>query len=390
VQFLSNIAQFLLVVGISFAVLALITSFIRFQHISRRVVEADQAVDPHDAFQVQIANRLGTVHLEPEPFLVMVLAPDNPPPIAGRRDEEAGEGLLDAIEKSLEKGLRGTDTVVRMGDDRIGAIVDAARENATSIVQRLLAGASGPSATFSFCAGISTHPENGNRVKTLMESATASLHAASLKGRGQFVLSAFEGDLRPAESSMAPGSGGGGSQEILDPLTGVLRQDRVHIALQKYVAQYRKQEAPVSILVLDVDHFERYGEHYGPSAGDEILRRLGVFLQGAVRESDLLACLEERTFLIAMGCAPRDAMIAAQRIIGAVKKTAFPVGGSSLRITLSLGVAGYPDHGGHPRKLVEAATTALQGAKDSGRGMCLMYEPTMRPPAKKSRPAEMF
>jgi diguanylate cyclase (GGDEF)-like protein len=380
VHYLSNIAQFLLVVGISFALLALISSFIRFQNISRKAVESDNAIDPHDAFQVQITNRLGTAHLDPEPFLVMVLA----------RDEEAGEELLDTVEKRLKKLLRGTDTVVHIGGGRIGAVVDAPRENAEAIVQRLLDGISGQSARPSFCAGVSTHPENGNRVKTLMESAAASLESAVLKGRGQFVLSTFEGAPSPAASSPAPGSGAGGTPAVVDPLTGVLRQERLSVALQKYVAQYRKQEAPVSILVLEVDHFERYGEHYGPSAGDEILRRLGGFLQGAVRESDLVSRLEDNLFLIAMGCAPRNAMIAAQRIIGAVKKIAFPVGGSSLRITLSLGVAGYPDHGGHPRHLVEAASAALQAAKENGRGMCLMYEPSMRAAKKKAGPAEMF
>ena len=387
-QFLSNIAQFLLVVGISFALLTLITSFFRFQHITRKAGEADNAIDSHDVFQVQIANRLGTAHLEPEPFLVMVLAPDNLPPIAGRPGEKAGEELLNAIEKRLKEMLRGTDTVVHMGGGRVGVVVDASCENAGSIVRRILDGASGQPAHFSFCAGVSTHPENGNRVKTLMESAMASLQAAVLKGHGQFVLTAFESAPRPAAS--APDSGAGGAQAIVDPLTGVLRQERLSIALQKFVAQYRKEEAPVSVLVLEVDHFERYGEHYGPSAGDEILRRLGGFLQDAVRESDLVARLDENMFLIAMGCAPRDAMIAAQRLIGAVKKTAFPVGGSSLRITLSLGVAGYPDHGGHPRHLVEAATAALQAAKENGRGMCLMYEPSMRAAKKKPGPAEMF
>jgi diguanylate cyclase (GGDEF)-like protein len=343
VQFLSNIAQFLLVVGISFALLTLIASFIRFQQITRKAGEVDNAIDPHDAFQVQIANRLGTAHLEPEPFLVMVLAPDNMPPITGQQDEKAGEALLDAIEKRLGKMLRVTDTVVHMGGGRIGAVVDASRENSESIVRRLLdgvrkepaAGASARSADLSFCVGVSTHPENGNRVKILTESATASLQAAVLKGRGQFVLTAFEGASRPAASLPATGSGGGGAQTVVDPLTGVLRQERLSVALQKFVAQYRKREAPVSILVLEVDHFERYGEHYGPSAGDDVLRRLGEILQGVVRESDLLGRSEEKTFLIAMGCAPRDAMTAAQRIIGAVKKTAFPVGGSSLRITLA-------------------------------------------------------
>jgi diguanylate cyclase (GGDEF)-like protein len=387
VQVLSNIAQFLLVVGISFAALTLLVSFIRFQSISRKAVEAEKAVDPHDAFHVQIADRLGTAHLEPEPFLVMVLAPSNQP-VSGHQSEMVGEDVFVAIEKRLKSLLRSADAVVHMGGGRIGIVADASRENAVNIVQRLLDGVAGQSAGLSVCAGVSTHPENGNRVKTLVESATASLQAAVLNGRDQYVLTAFEGSSRPA----APGaeSGAGGAQAVVDPLTGVLRPERLSVALQKFVARYRKERAPVSVLVLEVDHYERYGEHYGPAACDEILRRLGGFLQVAVRESDLVARLEDTTFLIAMGCAPRNAMIAAQRVISAVKKVAFPVGGSSLRITLSLGVAGYPEHGGHPRQLVEAATAALQVAKETGRSMCLMYEPFMRAAKKSAGPAESF
>ena len=108
-QLLSNIAQVLLVVGISFAVLTLITSFIRVQHIARKVGEADHAIDPHDAFQVQITNRLGTAHLEPEPFLVMVLAPDNLPPATGPQGEKVGKDILDLFGEYVKKMLRGAD-----------------------------------------------------------------------------------------------------------------------------------------------------------------------------------------------------------------------------------------------------------------------------------------
>jgi diguanylate cyclase len=143
-------------------------------------------------------------------------------------------------------------------------------------------------------------------------------------------------------------------------------------------------------MVLEVDHFERYSEHYGPTAGDDILRKLGEFLQSAVRESDLVGRSGEEAFMIALGCASRDAMVVAQRIISAVKKTVFPTGGSNLRITLSLGVAGYPDHGGHPRQLMDAATAALQTAKEWGPSRCLMYEPSMRASRKSSGPVDVF
>ena len=388
-QFVSNIAQFLLVVGISFAVLTLIVSFIRFQNVARRAVESDQAIDPHDAFQVQIANRLGTAHLEPEPFLVMVLVPDGVPSAAATHYEKLGMDRLELFAEYIRKMLRGTDTVVQIGNSRIGAIVDAPRENAEAIVQRLreaFRGSPGRSTSFSFCVGVSAHPEDGTLVKALVESATASLEEAVLRGRGQLVLAAGAGSA----SSAAPVSAAAATSSALDPLTGVLRKERLGGALQKYVAQYRKRDLPVSVLVLEVDHFERYGEHYGPSAGDEILQRLGGFLQESVREADLVGRLDGNTFLVAMACAPRAAMIAAQRMINAARKIAFPVSGSSLRISICLGVAGYPDHGGHPRHLVEFATAALQAAQENGRGMCLAYEPTMRPANKTTGPAETF
>jgi diguanylate cyclase (GGDEF)-like protein len=397
VQIFSNIAQCLLVMGVSFVVLTLIASFYRFQNIARRAGEAGNAIDPHNAFQALIANRLGTAHLEPEPFLVIALAPDSLPPLTGSQDDQEGKELLDGILMRIQQSLRGSDTAAHIGNGRIGAIVDAARKDAENIAQRLLdevpkepiACASGHTANISVCAGIATYPENGSRVKTIMENTMASLQAAVLKGHGQFVVTAIEGIPRPFVPPPAPGAGYRYPAAV-DPLTGVLRSERLNTALHKYFAMYRKREAPVSIVVLEVDHFEQYGEHYGPSAGDEILRRLGELLQNAVRESDLIGRSREETFVIAIGCAPRDAMIAAQRIIGAVKKTAFPAGGTSLRITLSLGVAGCPDHGGHPLHLMEAATAALQAAKENGRNMCLMYEPSMRMSKNKPGPANEF
>ena len=170
-QFLSNIAQCLLVMGISFVVLTLIASFIRFQNIARQAGVVDNVIDPHDAFQVQIANRLGIAHIESDPFLVMVMvfAPDNLPPLTGRQDDKAGEELLDGIKRRMQKMLRGTDTVVHIGGGRIGAVVDAAREDAENIARRLLDGvrkeliacSSEQATSIGVCAGIATHPENG-------------------------------------------------------------------------------------------------------------------------------------------------------------------------------------------------------------------------------------
>ena len=394
VQILSNIAQFLLVVGVSFAVLTLIASVIRFQHIARKASEPDEAIDPHDLFQVEIANRLGTVHLEPEPFLVMILGPGNLPPGVELRNQKAVEAFLDAIEGRLKKMLRGTDTVVHIGGSQIGVVVDAARGDAEGIARRLLdevfrepvAGVPAELADLDLSMGVSTHPENGTRVRTLMEAATTALHDALHKGPGRFVLTA--GGETPGDDRESAREGTKEAER--EPLSVLVEPDRMSIALPKYIAQYRKQEHPVSTLVFGVDHFERYGEHYGASTGEMILRQLGEFLQNAVRVSDLVGLADERSFLIAMPCAPAEAMIAAQRLVNAVKRRSFPAGDSNLRVTCCAGVAGYPDHGGHPRQLVDAATSALEAAQDNGRGMCLMYEPSMRPARNRGGSVERF
>ena len=219
-----------------------------------------------------------------------------------------------------------------------------------------------------------------------MEAATTALHDALHKGPGRFVLTA--GGETPGDDRESAREGTKEAER--EPLSVLVEPDRMSIALPKYIAQYRKQEHPVSTLVFGVDHFERYGEHYGASTGEMILRQLGEFLQNAVRVSDLVGLADERSFLIAMPCAPAEAMIAAQRLVNAVKRRSFPAGDSNLRVTCCAGVAGYPDHGGHPRQLVDAATSALEAAQDNGRGMCLMYEPSMRPARNRGGSVERF
>ncbi len=393
-QILSKIAQFLLVVGVSFVALTLIASMIRFQRITRKASEPDETVNPHDLFQVEIANRLGTAHLEPEPFLVMILGSGNLPPEVEQRNQKAGEPFLDAIEGRLKKMLRGTDTVVQIGGNRIGVVADAPREAAERIAGRLLdeafrepaAGVPAEPAALDLSMGVSTYPENGTRVKTLMQAAAASLHDALHKGPGRFVLAA--GEDAPGDDQESPPEGTKETER--EPLSVLVEPDRMSIVLPKYIAQYRKQERPVSTLILGVDHFERYGEHYGSSAGEMILRQLGEFLQDAVRESDLVGLADQRLFLIVMPCAPSEALIAAQRLVNAVRRRSFPAGDSTLRVTCCAGVAGYPDHGGHPRRLVDAATAALEAAQENGRGMCLMYEPSMRSALKREESVERF
>ena len=135
------------------------------------------------------------------------------------------------------------------------------------------------------------------------------------------------------------------------------------MAMQKYVARLRKQEQPVAVMVMDIDHFRRYNQHYGQAAGDEILKALAQVLQQGVREDDLIARYGGEGFVVVMAGSATQCLGAAQRLANRIKKMPIPIRGSNLRITVSAGVAGWPEHGSGADQLVEAAETALNTAK---------------------------
>jgi len=401
VQVLLGIGQFLLVTAVAFVAIVLFSSFIRFQNLAHRT-ESDEAedMDPHDLFQVRIAHRLGTAHRAPGPFCVIVLVPDHIEAVVAQHGESVGNEVLELLRERVHRAVRGTDEVVRYAGNRIGLIVNAPRAMSETIARRALDAvkrdsfrtAQGLTVRLTAGAGIATHPENGDRVAGLIAEAVSALERISSIGPCGCALAEASagGETPPARRAEETPAAAPVQRGLVDPLTGVLKPARVPMALQKFVARFRKNGEPVSVLVLDVDHLDLYNEHYGRAAGDDILKGLGSLLQRSVREEDLVARLGGEEFVVAMGGAPRDAFAAGQRLVGLVKRTAFPAAGSDLRITISAGVAGYPDHGGNPRYLLEAADAALQAAKEKGCNLCLVYERVMHLSPPKARPTDVF
>ncbi|MFP6904923.1 MAG: diguanylate cyclase [Verrucomicrobiota bacterium] len=164
----------------------------------------------------------------------------------------------------------------------------------------------------------------------------------------------------------------------IDPLTGLLRSERVGGALQKYVARYRKDEEPVTLLYMDIDSLEQYNEHYGEAAGDAILTKLGEILDHGVRQEDLLGRVGGEEFIIGMNVEAASALVAAKRLCALIKASAVYFGGNKLRFTVCIGVAGFPDHGGVAKTLFDRSLIAMRAAKYRGRSKCMMYDPQLR------------
>jgi diguanylate cyclase (GGDEF)-like protein len=372
-EWASAIGWFIVVTSGSFVLLCLITSYTRFERMTRQLEADHRAMDPHDAFQLAVSQALGTAHRLPQPFCVFVLG------VSGTAEHTG------AVMDVLRKTLRADDELFALKDNRFGLLVYSNRTHAGGIYQRLrLAWQAVAGAGTSFlAAGISSCPENGERVAELISAAEAALEqAASSDGEAGFVLAppAAAAEMQPPTETEPPAP-----SRYADPLTGLLRPEYLEKAVQKHVAARRRKNRPVSLLLIDVDHLERYNSHYGRDAGDAILKTIGGLIEKGFRETDLTARLSGEEFLVTAGCRPAEALLAGQRLVSAVKRTPIAFGREHLRVTVKIGVAGFPDHGGHPRFLLEKADAALGVARERGGNTCVLYDRSMQAAVQRPR-----
>ena len=94
--------------------------------------------------------------------------------------------------------------------------------------------------------------------------------------------------------------------------------------------------------------------------------------------------------MILLNCTPTEALTVAHRLMNTIKKASFAVAGYTLKVTVSGGVAGYPDHGRTAAHILDAAHAALLAAHDRGRNMSLLFDDSMRTYQDIHRSADTF
>jgi diguanylate cyclase (GGDEF)-like protein len=125
------------------------------------------------------------------------------------------------------------------------------------------------------------------------------------------------------------------------------------------------------LIVGDLDHFKSVNDRFGHPAGDEVLRRVAAQLQNVSRRSDVALRLGGEEFaLLVPETDCRGAVALANRVGDAVRQEFI---GEPVGVTMSFGVACYPEDGEKPDALFEAADTALMAAKAHGRDRAVVY-----------------
>ena len=162
-----------------------------------------------------------------------------------------------------------------------------------------------------------------------------------------------------------------------DPLTGLFNRRYLEETLERELHRAGRKELALGLIMIDVDRFKSVNDRFGHAGGDAYLRALGVLLRGSVRGSDIVCRYGGEEFLIVLPEAPLDAIVdRAERIGEQARRMIVLHGGSSIEaVTLSMGLAVFPQHGPCSAALIAAADAALYRAKSAGRDRATVADP---------------
>ncbi len=163
-----------------------------------------------------------------------------------------------------------------------------------------------------------------------------------------------------------------------DGLTKLYNKRFFMTRLSEEILKAEKGHFPVSLFIFDLDNFKHYNDTQGHQAGDEVLKITGQLLRDSVRPDDTAARYGGEEFVVILPQTPKDgAMVAAERFRERMASHPYPHRESQpLKVvSLSGGVATFPDDGRNGTDLIQAADTALYRAKKAGRNRVCRSEP---------------
>ena len=180
---------------------------------------------------------------------------------------------------------------------------------------------------------------------------------------------------------------------ITDPLTGLYNRRYLEEALEEYFMKARNGSKPLSLVMLDLDHFREINEKYSEKVGDRVITAASDIYRRFLRPTDVAARYggDEFTFIL-----PDTGLETAHALMESIRRTieesnllekAVPASGvksknSSLpKVTTSQGLACFPEHALDPKALREAADSALYRAKETGRNRIVVSSGTPSEPA---------
>ena len=166
-----------------------------------------------------------------------------------------------------------------------------------------------------------------------------------------------------------------------DELTGLLTSKSFFTELRREAARAEETSQPFCVLMMDLDHFKAVNDNYGHLVGNRTLQDIGVIIKAALRSGDVAARFGGEEFAAFLLDADYlQGLVAAERVRRGIEQHVFPArsegvdaAASRFRLTVSIGVACFPEDARDPIRLIELADSALYRAKRNGRNVTCAY-----------------
>ncbi len=157
-------------------------------------------------------------------------------------------------------------------------------------------------------------------------------------------------------------------QALHDSLTGLHNRRYLKEVLNQEVQRTKRSQQPLSIIVMDIDHFKIINDTYGHQVGDLMLKETARLIKTHARGYDFVCRYGGEEFLLILpGASTTDAFARADEIRQKCTTLSIPHNGEKLNVTISMGVATYPDHDTDVEKVIIKADQALYHSKNTGR-----------------------
>jgi diguanylate cyclase (GGDEF)-like protein len=148
-----------------------------------------------------------------------------------------------------------------------------------------------------------------------------------------------------------------------DGLTGLANRRTFETTLERELSRAARSGAPVTLLMVDIDHFKSFNDKHGHQTGDEVLKLVAGVLASACRDFDTAARYGGEEFAVILpSCSSAESLVVAERLRETIAEIE-----TVARVTASAGVATFPAHAGDPEALMKAADEALYESKRAGR-----------------------
>ena len=157
-------------------------------------------------------------------------------------------------------------------------------------------------------------------------------------------------------------------EAIRDHLTGLYNRRYLHEILSHALPHAERENSNVAFVLIDIDHFKKFNDQYGHDVGDEVLRFFSKSLQANTRKGDIIFRFGGEEFLLLGFDAHRDGIASrmdALRLL--VEASSFIPADQSIRVTVSMGIATFPEDGKDKDTLLKVADRRLYLAKEAGR-----------------------